>query len=272
MDVVAAFPSDAEPFHAVVPGDRSLDHPPVDAESGAVGLATAGDAWADALGSYRFAVLVVVVGAVGEQFVGASAWSAPTAAHRRDLLDQGQQLGDIVAVAAGQRRAQRDTRALGQDVVLRARSGAVDRARSAFGPRLAARTCEESMTALDQSSFPAACSWASSSSCSRCQTPARFHSSSRRQQVIPDPNPSSWGRNSHWMPVCSTNRMPHNTCRSGIRLRPGRRGLRTGLGSNGSRRCHSPSGTIHGGCSPRLTIKHRRSQSTKDGSPIDHFR
>lgn len=36
VDVVAAFPPDAEPFHAVVPGDRSLDHPPADAQSRAV--------------------------------------------------------------------------------------------------------------------------------------------------------------------------------------------------------------------------------------------
>ncbi len=132
------------------------------------------------------------------------------------------------------------------------------RARAAFGPRRAARTCEESITARDQSSLPAAWSSASSSSCSRCHTPARFHSSRRRQQVIPDPNPSSWDRNSHWMPVCSTNKIPHSTCRSGIRLRPGCRGLCAGLGSSGSMRCHSPSGTIHGGCSPRLTAQHRK--------------
>ena len=49
VDVVAAFPADAESFHAVVPGDGSFDHPPVDAESGAVGCATSGDARADAL-------------------------------------------------------------------------------------------------------------------------------------------------------------------------------------------------------------------------------
>lgn len=102
MDVVAAFPPDAESLHAVVPGDRSLDHPPVDAQPGAVWCAAAGDPRADALGPYRFAVLVVVVGPVGEQFVGAPAGPA---ADRWDLVDQRQQLGDVVAVAAGQRGA-----------------------------------------------------------------------------------------------------------------------------------------------------------------------
>jgi protein-S-isoprenylcysteine O-methyltransferase Ste14 len=74
------------------------------------------------------------------------------------------------------------------------------------------------MTARDQSSFPAACSSASSSSCSCCQTPAVFHSSRRRQHVMPEPNPSSCGRNSRWMPVCSTKKIPHSTCRSGTAL------------------------------------------------------
>jgi hypothetical protein len=157
-------------------------------------------------------------------------------------------------------------------MVLRTRAGAVNRARTAFGPRLAARTCEESTAALDQSNFSAPCNSANSSSCSRCHTPARFHSSKRRQQVIPDPKPSSCGRNSHWIPVCSTNKIPHNTCRSGILFRPGYRGLRgTGRGSNGSIRCHNPSATIHGGCSPRLTARHRRSTSTRDGRPKINF-
>jgi len=99
--------------------------------------------------------------------------------------------------------------------------GAVDRARSGFGPPLRARRCELSITALDQSSLSAECSSASSSSCSRCHTPASCHSARRRQQVMPDPNPSCWARNSHAIPVCSANRIPHSTLRSGSRLRPG---------------------------------------------------
>lgn len=43
----------------------------------------------------------------------------------------------------------------------------------------------------------------------------------RRQQVIPEPKPSSCGRNSHRIPVYSTNRIPHMTLRCSSRLRPG---------------------------------------------------
>jgi hypothetical protein len=45
-----------------------------------------------------------------------------------------------------------------------------------------------------------------------------FQSRSRRQQVIPEPKPSSWGRNSQRIPVSSTNRIPHSTLRLSRRL------------------------------------------------------
>ncbi|CAL9322826.1 hypothetical protein SUDANB148_06594 [Streptomyces sp. SudanB148_2056] len=73
--------------------------------------------------------------------------------HWRDLVQQRQQLGDIVAVSAGQRHRERDALAVGDDVVLTARPCAVDRAGSASGPLHAARTWEESITARDQSSW-----------------------------------------------------------------------------------------------------------------------
>ena len=134
---------------------------------------------------------------------------------------QGHELGDVVAVAAGQRDRQRDPVRFGDQVVLGAGPGTIDRARAGFGPPFIARTCEPSITALEKSSAPAACSSASSDSCSRCQTPASCQSRSRRQQVIPDPKPSSCGKNSHGIPVYRTNKMPHRTFRSSSRFRPG---------------------------------------------------
>jgi hypothetical protein len=62
---------------------------------------------------------------------------------------------------------------------------------------------------------------ASRTSWSRCQTPALFQSRSRRQHVMPEPKPRSCGKYSHWIPVCSTYKIPHSTFRSGNGLRPG---------------------------------------------------
>ena len=245
VDVVASFPADAQAAKAVQPGDRSLHDIAEDAQAGAVGLASFGDDRADAALPQQPPVLVVVVAAVGEQHVRPSAGPADHSGNSRDLVQQRQQLGDVVAVAAGQGHRERDALTVGEDVVLAARPCAVDRAGTAFGPRRAARTWEESITARDQSSFLADRSFLSSTRCSSSHTPASFHAASRRQHVIPEPKPSSCGRHSHWMPVCSTNKIPHNACRSGTRGRPST-SFGPGWGSNGSINAHSSSDTIQG--------------------------
>src|SRR5690606_13460329 len=102
--------------------------------------AAAGDAGADAFGVNPAAMGVMVVATVGVDDLGTSSGPAASAAHRWDRLDQRDELGDVVTVAAGQADRQRDARALGDHVVLRAGPGAVDRARTGFGPPLSART------------------------------------------------------------------------------------------------------------------------------------
>ena len=153
VDVVAPFPADAQAAEAVQPGDRSLDDVPEDAQAGVVGLASFGDDRADASLPQQAPVPVVTVAAVGEQGVGPMPGPAHGPGNGRDLVDQRQQLRDVVAVPAGQRHREGDALSVGDDVVLAARTCAVDRDGTAFGPLRAARTWEESITARDQSSF-----------------------------------------------------------------------------------------------------------------------
>jgi len=124
--------------------------------------------------------------------------------------------------------------------------GSINRARPRRGAPFFACTWLASATARDHSISPAARRRASSSSCSRSQTPAFCHSSRRRQQVTPEPNPSSAGRCVHEIPVCSTNKIPCNASRSGNRFRPGYRKRRSLTGNSGSTSSHSSSETIHG--------------------------
>jgi hypothetical protein len=49
----------------------------------------------------------MVVAAVGDHALGPSPWSADAAAHRRHLIEQREQLGDVVAVATGERPRER---------------------------------------------------------------------------------------------------------------------------------------------------------------------
>ncbi len=59
-----------------------------------------------------------------------------------------------------------------------------------------------------------------SRSCSCCQTPASCQSRSRRQQVVPLPQPSAVGSSRHGHPVRRTKTIPARAARSGMRGRP----------------------------------------------------
>ena len=96
------------------------------------GLA-AGDDRFDAALPEQAAVLVVVVAAVGDQRPGSASWPADTAAHGRHTVEQLEQLGDVVAIAAGKRPGQRDAAAVYEQVVLAARSAALDGAGTRLG-------------------------------------------------------------------------------------------------------------------------------------------
>jgi hypothetical protein len=221
VHVVASLVADEEPFELVEMGEGAFDDPADGSEAGAVVDLAAGDDGLDPPLTDEPAVLVVVVATVADDAFRASPRTTAPAAHRWDTVEQRDQLGDVVAVPAGQAERERDPRRVDEEMVLRPVSAPVDRARARFGAPFFAWTWLPSTTARDHSISPAARSLARSSACSLSQTPAWCHSSSRRQQVTPDPYPSSWGRCIHAIPVCNTNKIPCSACRSGSRFRPG---------------------------------------------------
>src|SRR5829696_5748377 len=88
------------------PGEAAFHDPAQPAEARAVGGATAGDDRGDAALTQQLAVLVVVIAAVGVDLAGASSRPAAPAADRWDRVQERHQLGDVVAVAAGQDHCQ----------------------------------------------------------------------------------------------------------------------------------------------------------------------
>lgn len=147
----------------------TLDDVAEDAQAGATGLAPLLDHGPDPALSEQATVDVVVIATVSQQSIRA----APRPADRA---------------------RERDALPVDGDVVLAARPCAVDRAGRAFGPLPAALTGEESITARPRSSWFFDRSFSSSRTCSLSQTPASFPAARRRQQVMPEPKPSSWGR------------------------------------------------------------------------------
>ncbi len=89
--------------------------------------------------------------------------------------------------------------------------------------------------------------------------------SRRRQQVCPEPNPSSGGRSCQAMFWCRTCRMPCRHKRSGTGLGPGDRSGQGG--SNGSISAHKSSSTIHG----RVVTPTERSDRRNGHSRAGHF-
>jgi hypothetical protein len=97
VKVGVALPADPEPSELVKPGEAALHNPALSTESRAVLFAAPGNQGLDAPSPKLAPVLVVVIAPVGKQPIGVSPLG-----ERREAIDQGQELGDIVAVPAGQ--------------------------------------------------------------------------------------------------------------------------------------------------------------------------
>ena len=69
--------------------------------------------------AHELAVLVVVVAAIGDHAVGSAARPATSSPHRRHRVQERDQLGDVVAVAARDGEGERETGRVDQEVVLR---------------------------------------------------------------------------------------------------------------------------------------------------------
>ena len=175
------------------------------------------------------------------EFVRPLSWTPDFSGNRRNRIDQGQQLGHIMPVGSGDGSNQRDSIGIGNHVVFGALFPAIRGIRAGLRPPKTARTELESIKAREKSIWSAPRRWLSRIRWIWSQTPARCHSRSRRQQVIPQPQPISWGKSSQGMPVLSTNRMPVSVPRMVSRLRPGFRNRRFLTGITGSMIAHNAS-------------------------------
>ena len=170
--------------------------------------------------------------------------SAHLAGDRRHGLDQRQQLGHVVPIGSCQSHGQGDAVRVSHQMMFRAFFPAIRGVGAWLGPPKTARTEAESTTAREKSIWSARRNWLSKTRWMLFHTPAFCQSRRRRQQVMPEPQPISWGRSSHAIPVLSTKRMPVRTARSSRDLRPGYRNRLVRFGSNGSMMCHSSSSRI----------------------------
>jgi len=133
VDVAAAVVADEQSFELVQPGEGAFDDPAVAAKTGAVFGLAACDLGCDAALAKLAAAAVVVVAAVGADAIGSATRPADLAAYRRYPVNQRDQLGAVMAVAAGERPGERDPARVDEEMVLGAQSGSINRARARLG-------------------------------------------------------------------------------------------------------------------------------------------
>lgn len=113
-----AFEPDSQASEVVQPCEGALDDPPGLSKATAVRLTPTGDLRGDAGSVQWFAIFVVIVAAIGLHDDRLGQRPSPLATNGPDGLDEGQQLGNVVAVGAREDQRERDALRFGHEVVL----------------------------------------------------------------------------------------------------------------------------------------------------------
>ena len=260
MEGGPALVADGEAAIAGEPGQRAFDDPPVPAQLRAGVDATAGDTDLDVAGAQHLATAREVVRLISVEpvraFPRAPRVSCGTADGRHRIHQHGE-LGGVVPVGGAEVGYQGHTVTVHDQVAFGPWFPPVGRVWPDLfsgGAPLFAGTLALSRLARAQSIRSARPSRSSNVRCSRSQTPASCQSRSRRQHVLPLPQPISTGSSCHWMPVFKTNTMPASAARSGTRGRPP-----FGLGRSGGSNCAT---TSHNASLTNGLLMHPHSSST----------
>ena len=114
------------------------------------------------------------------------------AAQRRHRVEEREQLGDVVAIGRRQRGDDRNPVRVGENMMLRPGFAAIGRVRSSLSPR-ATRGLTSCRPAPGPDRGAPVTQLAEQGRMQRFHTPARCQRTSRRQHVVPEPQPISRG-------------------------------------------------------------------------------
>ncbi len=213
--------------------------PPVTAQALRALDALAGDPGPYAAPLQILPTSAAVVSLVGMQLVGALTRPAIQATYRGNRIQGGFECDRVVSIRPCYGDGQGNASGIDYEVPLAPEFAAIRRARPGlFAPR-GLGTLAPSMLARLQSIWSCSRSRTSMARCNLSHTPSACQSRRRRQQVMPLPKPSSWGRSSHGIPVCNTYRMPLNAARSSTERRRPPLGEATNSGISGSSANHN---------------------------------
>lgn len=242
MDICPALITNRQPAEAVEPSKRALHNPPMLSQAFSGFDPAARDAVLNMACTTSAPAAGEVVSLVCVEFSGTSPRRATPAADGLYAIEHFVEAHGVMLVRRPQVIGERNPVPVDNQVVLGSWAATVDRVGPGIRAPPFAGTLEASSAALDQSIRSPACRSTSKTRCNSLHTPASFQSRSRRQHVIPLPQPISSGSISQGIPLRRTNRMPVSAARSGTAGRPPL-GLRLRFGNSGSTRAHKSSPT-----------------------------
>ena len=241
MNITTPFVTHAQSTELMQPTERAFDHPAGFTQAATMRPAFASQPSGDAQVAQPTMMCAAAIRPISLHDFRSLTRATDCPPQCRDGQYQGLQLATVMHVGGGDLGAQGNALGIGAKMMLAARFAAVRRVWPRLKPPKTARTLLESTIARDQSIRSAIWSRRNNSRWSFSHTPAFCQSRSRRQQVMPLPQPISKGRSRQAMPVLSTNRMPVSAARSGTGLRPGYFLRRVRVGSKGWMIAHNES-------------------------------
>ncbi len=244
MNIRTSLITNSQPTKLVQPGKCTFNHPASFAKAATISCSSLSQQCFDTQKSQGDPVWLRVIAAITLNNLRSFSRSASSAFYLWNCLNKWKKLSNIMAISTGKFYCKRHSVSISYYMVLTAIFSSIRRVWACFLSPKTARTDAESTIAREKSILSAFLNLLSKIWCTLSQTPAFCQSRSLRQQVIPEPQPISFGKCSQPMPVFNTNSIPVRVARSEIALRPGYRNLRFLLGIIGSMIFHNSSSSI----------------------------
>jgi len=216
MNIITTFITDSKPSKLMQPSKCSLDHPAEYTKAAAIFRPTFCQNRIYTQLTQCVSMRLTVIGSIALNTIRSLTRTTHLTCDRRNRFDQRQKLSYVVAVGSSNFHCERDAVSIGDNVMFRPQFPSIRCIRARFCPPKTARTEAESTIAREKSilSFSRRC--LSRMRCILSQIPAFCQSFRRRQQVIPEPQPISFGRYCQGIPVLSTKMIPVRAFRSSI--------------------------------------------------------
>lgn len=244
MNIRTSLITNSQPAKLMQPGKGTLNYPTSFAQAATISCSSFSQQRLDTQKSQSNPVWLRVIATIALNDFGSFSRSPRFTCYWWNCFNQWKKLGNIVTISTGNCGGKRHTFSIGDYMVLTVVFASIRGVWAGFLPPKTARTDAESTIAREKSILSAFRNSLSKVWRILSQTPAFCQSRSLRQQVIPEPQPISFGKCSQPIPVFNTNSIPVKAARSEMALRPGYRNLRFFLGIIGFTISHNLSFNI----------------------------